>query len=259
VNDRFLRTEGIVLGTVKFGEGHSIIRLLTERHGRIDGSAFGSRKTRSRFGSSLDPFNINLFLLYKNKPGSPYRISEAEIVLHNGEIRQNLDRILIANGLVEPVILFIGDEEREKGVYVLLRDALSLLGKMEPETAVHLHSMYDLKLLELMGYGTQDSCVRCGSAVENASLFRDPGYGFPVCKACITHDSELVQEGAGRFIRWAMDSPLHQARKVRMERNTYVSVRETIASIYGAAFGRVPQSWEQIEKLVPYSRNMERS
>lgn len=50
------RDEGVVLRTQKLGEADRIVTVLTRRTGRVRAVAKGVRRTRSKFGSRLEPF-----------------------------------------------------------------------------------------------------------------------------------------------------------------------------------------------------------
>ncbi len=52
------RTEGIVLRTIPFGEADLIVTYLTPDFGIIKLFAKSPRKTKSRFGSSLEPLSL---------------------------------------------------------------------------------------------------------------------------------------------------------------------------------------------------------
>ncbi|TCK21230.1 DNA replication and repair protein RecO [Pseudonocardia endophytica] len=51
------RDAGIVLRVQKLGEADRIVTMLTRRHGKIRAVAKGVRRTRSRWGARLEPFN----------------------------------------------------------------------------------------------------------------------------------------------------------------------------------------------------------
>jgi len=51
------RDIGVVLRVQKLGEADRIITLLTRRHGKLRAVAKGVRRTRSRWGARLEPFN----------------------------------------------------------------------------------------------------------------------------------------------------------------------------------------------------------
>ncbi|MEA2717082.1 MAG: repair protein RecO, partial [Actinomycetota bacterium] len=49
------REHGVVLRTIKLGEADRIVTLLTAGRGKVRAVAKGVRKTKSRFGSRLEP------------------------------------------------------------------------------------------------------------------------------------------------------------------------------------------------------------
>ncbi len=51
------RDTGVVLRVQKLGEADRIITMLTSRHGKIRSVAKGVRRTKSRWGARLEPFN----------------------------------------------------------------------------------------------------------------------------------------------------------------------------------------------------------
>ena len=51
------RDEGVVLRVQKLGEADRIVTVLTKRHGRVRAVAKGVRRTRSKFGATVEPFS----------------------------------------------------------------------------------------------------------------------------------------------------------------------------------------------------------
>jgi len=50
-----VKTQAVVLRSIRYGEADRILHLYTPEHGRIGAIAKGARRTRSRFGALLDP------------------------------------------------------------------------------------------------------------------------------------------------------------------------------------------------------------
>ena len=58
-----LRTDAIVLRSIRYGEADRILHLYTPDHGRLSAIAKGARRARSRFGARLEPcFQIRAVL-----------------------------------------------------------------------------------------------------------------------------------------------------------------------------------------------------
>src|ERR1700712_3840620 len=63
------RDEGVVLRVQKLGEADRIVTVLTRTHGRVRAVARGVRRTRSRFGASVEPFSHVDLQLWEGKGG----------------------------------------------------------------------------------------------------------------------------------------------------------------------------------------------
>jgi DNA repair protein RecO (recombination protein O) len=61
------RDEGVVLRTQKLGEADRIVTVLTRRHGKVRAVAKGVRRTKSKFGSRLEPFSHVDLQLYTGR------------------------------------------------------------------------------------------------------------------------------------------------------------------------------------------------
>lgn len=248
---RFSKTEGVVLNSVKFGDGHKIVNILTEGYGKVEASAFGVRKTKSRFGSRLEPFTVAHFLLYRKTEDTLFTIREADVVSSNALVREDLSRFILGSCMIEPIVRFVERAEVDRRLYRLLAASLSILGEIEPERGIYLLSMYDVKFLDVLGYGTgAASCAKCGLPFEEgARAYADRSFGFPVCERCKTSSCAALSEGARAFVAWAGKSELMRAAKVTMKRETIRGVRNAIESLYLLAFHKTPQSWNQLGEI----------
>src|SRR6266699_3633940 len=61
---RSLKTEAIVLRSLRFGEADRILHVYTLERGRMGAIAKGARKTKSRFGGRLEPLSHVELLLH---------------------------------------------------------------------------------------------------------------------------------------------------------------------------------------------------
>src|ERR687893_1812599 len=67
VHKSLYRDEGIVLRVQKLGEADRIVTVLTRTHGRVRAVAKGVRRTRSKFGASVEPFSHVDLQLYAGR------------------------------------------------------------------------------------------------------------------------------------------------------------------------------------------------
>jgi DNA repair protein RecO (recombination protein O) len=249
---RFLKTEGTVLKSRGFGEGHAIVTIFTGSHGKVDASAFGVRKTKSRFGSSLETFTVGSFLLYRSKPDNPYTVKEVDIISPGIALRENLSKYLIGSVIVETVFRFVDPAQPDHELHRLLTSALRILSGLPEQRVMSLLCMYELRFLDVMGYRTDpERCSKCGRELERDSpRFADQRFGFPLCETCSAYlpggAASPVSGQAVSFVRWAAEHDLSWAEKVTMKQETRQSVRKIVECLYAAVFGRFPESWSQL-------------
>lgn len=255
MNDRYLKTNAIVLSSIQFGEGHKIVKLYTEMLGRTEATAFGARKTKSRFGSRLEPFTAGTFLLYRKNEQSPLSIQDVDVISRNCEIRDDLDKFLFGNAIIEPVVRYVESVHRDRELFEILFSVLEILNTIPVRKCMYLLSMYDLQFISIMGYKPDwGTCVRCSKPIDPEESFSDAGSGFPLCARCRTASSVAVKPGAMRFVEWALNNPLGYAEKVTMNENTLFQIRQVIEHLFLHTFRKVPESWHQIKTLFNYSQ-----
>ncbi len=174
------RDEGVVLRVQKLGEADRIITVLTRRHGRVRAVAKGVRRTRSKFGASVEPF------------------SHVDLQLFAG---RNLDIVVQADSLTSYGAQLVGDygrytagtavletaerltaEEREPSLrlFLLVVGALRALSLRDPSLVL---DAFLLRAMSVAGYAPALSdCARC-TAPGPHRAFSVPA-GGSVCPAC---------------------------------------------------------------------------
>ncbi|MGL5663321.1 MAG: DNA repair protein RecO, partial [Cetobacterium sp.] len=62
---KFIKTKGLIIKKVDFGEGDRIITVFSENFGKIDLLVKGIRKSKKRDQSSVDLLTLSNFTFYK--------------------------------------------------------------------------------------------------------------------------------------------------------------------------------------------------
>src|SRR5205807_1879806 len=84
-----LKTEAVVLRSIRYGEGDRVLHLYTPHGGRVAAIAKGARKARSRFGGRLEPFFRLRLVLYEGR-GDLLTVTAAETVAAYPRLREHL-------------------------------------------------------------------------------------------------------------------------------------------------------------------------
>ena len=176
------RDEAVVLRTHKLGEADRIITLLTRHHGRVRAVARGVRRTSSRWGSRLEPFNHVDLQLAEGR--SLDTITQAETIdPFHSRLGLDYERYTSGTVMLETAERLV-TEEKEPAVqqFLLLVGGLRAMAGGEHE-AGQVRDSYLLRSLSVAGWAPSfDHCVSCG--VEGQHRFFNPSAGGVLCRLC---------------------------------------------------------------------------
>src|SRR3954464_4151975 len=156
-----VKTEAIVLRSLRYGEADRILHLYTPHAGRVSAIAKGVRKARSRFGGRLEPFFRTHLVLYHGR-SDLLTVTSAETVDAHPRLRDDARALDAAARACEAVARVFDDGEPHAGVYPLLANELALLDR-EPARAGTANVLaFRLKLLLAAGFAPQlAACAAC--------------------------------------------------------------------------------------------------
>jgi DNA repair protein RecO (recombination protein O) len=193
------RDEGVVLRTHKLGEADRIVVFMTAGRGKVRAVAKGVRKTKSRFGGRLEPLVHASLLLYQGRDLDV--VNQAETLDHYRAIREDLDRMTDAMGLLEAVDQVAQQGEPNAPLYRMLTGALRALSEAPGRPPMLVAAFY-WKLLALEGVApVLDECARCGTTTDLVSF--EPLEGGVLCRehrrgvAVEPHALELIRRILG--------------------------------------------------------------
>ncbi len=175
------RDEGIVLQGHKLGEADRIVTVLTRSHGLIRAVAKGIRRTKSRFGSRLEPFML------------------VDLQCHVG---RNLD-IVTQVELIEPFARGIGADYDAYSAASVMAETAARITEVEPQSRTHflllvsaIRSLcngehpprlaldaYLLRAMSVAGWAPSLlDCAQCGSPGPHRAF--SASLGGAVCTTC---------------------------------------------------------------------------
>jgi DNA repair protein RecO (recombination protein O) len=202
-----VKTEAVVLRSLRYGEADRILHLYTPGRGRIGAIAKGVRRARSRFGGRLEPF-FRLNLVLHEGRGELLTVTSAETVAGHPRLREHGAALDTAARACDAVTRLFDTTEPHPDVYNLLCNELALLDA-DPARAGHANQLaFRLKLLLAAGFAPQlAACASCGER-EHLSGFSGAAGGV-VCPACEAGSFPL-DEASHEFLVAALGRPLAQ-------------------------------------------------
>ena len=199
-----LKTEAIVLRSIRYGEADRILHLYTRDHGRLAAIAKGARRASSKFGARLEPLSqVNLLL--RQGRGDLYTVTGAETVDHRPRLRDSAAALDGAARACDAVARMFETDEPHPEVFTLLSNELTLLAT-KPAAGTANTLAFRLKLLLAAGLVPQlGSCATCGER-EHLTGFSAAAGGV-VCSSCESASFHLDEE-AYEFLVAALGKPL---------------------------------------------------
>jgi DNA repair protein RecO (recombination protein O) len=183
------RDEGVVLRVQKLGEADRIVTVLTRSHGRVRAVAKGVRRTKSRFGASVEPFSHVDLQLWEGRGGLDTVTQADSLTPYGGRLVGDYARYTAGTAVLETAERLTA-EEREPALrlFLLVVGALRALvpapdsgvGPRDPGLVL---DAFLLRAMSVAGYAPAlDACARC-SAPGPHRAFSVPA-GGAVCPVC---------------------------------------------------------------------------
>jgi DNA repair protein RecO (recombination protein O) len=210
---RAVKTEAVVLRSMRYGEADRILHLYTPDRGRVSAIAKGVRRARSRFGGRLEPFFRLRIELHEGR-SELLTVTGAQTVDGHASLRGDAHALDAAARACDAVGRLFETSEPHPGVFNLLCRKLSLLDEQAAgagRSAIGRSATlaFRLKLLIAAGLAPQlGACAACGER-EHLVGFSGAAGGV-VCGACEAASFPL-EERAYRFMADALGRPLGEA------------------------------------------------
>ncbi len=218
-----VKTEAVVLRSMRYGEADRILHLYTPARGRVGAIAKGVRRARSRFGGRLEPFFRLKIELHEGR-GELLTVTGAQTVDAYARLREDARALDAAARACDAVGRLFETSEPHPGVFNLLCRKLALLDEQATGGAVGAATAerpalaaaragalaFRLKLLLAAGLAPQlGACASCGER-EHLVGFSGAAGGV-VCGACEAGSFALGDRAYG-FMADAFGAPLHEVR-----------------------------------------------
>jgi DNA repair protein RecO (recombination protein O) len=203
-----LKTEAIVLRSIRYGEADRILHLYTPRHGRLSAIAKGARRAKSRFGARLEPF-FRIRVVLREGRGELYSVTAVDTVAAHAGVRDHAATLDAAARACDAVARLFETDDAHPEVFTLLANELALLSADARQGRPSNGLAFRLKLLLAAGIVPQlAACSECGEQ-EHLRGFSAASGGV-VCSSCEAAAFPLDEESYG-FLVAALGQPLADA------------------------------------------------
>lgn len=180
------KTLGVVLRYFSFGEADKIVTFYSSRFGKIKAVVKGVRKTKSRFGSSMELFTNNNLLLHHKENKELYLVTQTSIVDSFKELRDDLNKFYKTSYIVEVVDSMVKETEKNQILFDFIIQTLSTLKHLNTDSELEkILRLFEIKILSILGYKLKlDRCSLCNKELTNSKCFISPIRAGILCEIC---------------------------------------------------------------------------
>lgn len=208
-------TDGIILKEQNIGEKDKLVTVLTRHNGLVRAFVRGAKSFKNRKNSATATLCYSKLCLYKTKDS--YIIDEAEPIELFFELRDDLEKLTLAQYFCELVMTLVQEDEPAEDYLRLILNSLYLLAKNKmPQKQVK--AITELRLMCIAGYMPNlIACDRCGE-YETDTMYFDVEEGLLFCENCMGNSMLLPLDiGLIKALRHIAFSDFEKIYSFKME------------------------------------------
>jgi len=202
-------SEALILRSFPLGEADRLVSFLSRNEGRMRGVASGARRTKSRFGSTLELFSYVRIWFYERETRELVRINQCELIESFLEAQRDY-AVSLALALVSEVTeAVLGEHEvAEPNFRLLLLIARAIKAGAKLPLALAYFAFWTVRLGGWMP--ALDRCSRCGAPLtDRASMARSGLF----CPNCTLPGQRAISQEALQLARRMAGEKLEQLMK----------------------------------------------
>lgn len=212
-------TDGIILRKQNLRETSVILTVFTEDFGKISGIIKGARGPKAAIGNNPQVFSLNRIVFYERRRGNLNSISQCDLKDFFGPIRNDLERTIYADYLLELADSVTIEEDASREIYELLCNSLRLLSR--PVSAKRVARIFEIKLMDTSGFMPEfNECANCSRDIEKNAKF-SLRLGEFLCGGCAPKDKNAINisKGTINFIERVRKSPFELVSRIKVSQD----------------------------------------
>ena len=218
---RLLKADAVVLKTVKFGEIHKRVTLLTNTEGILYVNAYGASKGKSKLSGLVLPFSYLHVNIYHDPVKNGYKLTDAYPVRMHAEIHTNLKKYYAASTIAEVLLKSFGGGETVP-FFTATVEILERIEQAEADKVVYCLIQFLWRFIMISGLAPDlYTCSRCGrEAGRGTDVYIDVTHQEAYCSSCGGERMLALNRGGVQYLDRTAGMKLSAACRVTLDRTT---------------------------------------
>ena len=244
------KTPAVVLRSMPYGESDQIVTLYTLAFGKIKGIAKGAKRSRKRFGNTLEICSYITATFFEKETADLVRLSHSELVRSFEGLRGDITKLAWASYLIELVNALTAERIKNRGLFRLLIVFLNFInrGNLKEE----IQRVFEVRLLSLLGYQPQfNHCTRCQKGLSGERFFFSAREGGVLCPSCAAHLPDLLPVSLGtiKTLLLAQSIPLEKVGRISFSPQSLKESQAVLTLFLQQYLGKELKSQKFLEQI----------
>lgn len=227
-----VKTEGVVIKSIDYGETNKIITLFTKTHGKVSVLAKGAKKPKSRFHAVTQMFSYGQYVFFLGKEMG--NLNHGEMEFSFKEIKQDIEKTAYAAYMAELLDKMTEPKETNSFLFEQLIAGLEQINEGKDEEMVAM--LFEMKLLQVAGYQPHlQSCTICGN-IENLDYFHIR-HGGLVCDRHQKEQAIYLQPGTIKVLKMFEQINMRRLGNIKVREATKSQLRFVMRSFFDEYIG----------------------
>ncbi len=246
------KTPAVVLRSIPYGESDKIVTLYTLDFGKVKGIAKGAKRSRKRFGNTLEISSYIQATFFEKEHLGLVRLSHCDLIRPFQGLREDITKLAWASYLIELVDEMTAEKIKNRALFRLLIVFLNLIdrGFLKEE----IQRVFEVRFLSHLGYQPQfNHCTRCQKALSGQRFFFSPRQGGVLCPACTANLPDLVPISLGtiKTLLLAQSIPLEKVGRISFSPQSLKESQAVLALFLQHYLGKELKTKKFLEQMFP--------
>lgn len=215
----FYRTKAFIIKKKDFGDADRMFTVFSKEFGKILVTGRSIRKIKSKLKSGMDNFYLSEIEFFERR--GRRTLTDSKKICNFPEIRKSLEKTEIANKISNLIVEFIGNEEKDEKIWLLIREVFLNLNQISEKKCFILYYYFFWNFLSILGYDIDFyKCSFCSQKIIPPDVYFIPETKGIADKKCFFENKKrgyLVSLNAIKILRLFLRRDMKTLSRVKID------------------------------------------